>query len=279
MTHRIADISNYQKPDNGDYAGWFKALKAKYNVESVCILLSEGKSWRQPFAGYQAYNAYKTFGNFSAYHFFEGSGKAEAQNFLGALKAIGADKSTVVMLDAETSVKYMTSHVNAFIDTVYDAGYHNIFVYSNESLFGNTIRTIKANKLHHKARIWVANISQVPHIKHDAWQYTWNGNVWGKGVDLDYDDTGLLAKGVADAPKPKPSPFWKTGKVFRVVTDSVRVYKTPELNAVKNNETYNIYFKGTRFDVEGVIAYKGKTRLKTKYGYVSAYKGYVQKYK
>ena len=118
MAYKIADISNYQAPTNGDYRGWYKALKNKYGVSSVCILLSQGTTWHQPYASYQAYHAYKEFGNFSAYHFFEGSGKAEAQNFISALKSVGADKSTVVMIDAETKVNNLTGHINAFIGTI-----------------------------------------------------------------------------------------------------------------------------------------------------------------
>lgn len=274
MEYKIADISNFQAPANGDYAGWLKALKNKYGVSSVSILLSDGTSWHQPVAAYQAYHAYKIFGNFSAYHFFRGSGKAEAQNFLAALKAVGADKTTVVMVDAETRVSNLTGHINAFIDTMYDAGYHNIFVYSMESMFDGSDTGIKVSKLHHSPKIWVANISYKPRMKHDAWQYTWTGNVWGKDVDLDIDYTGLLAKGVQAAPKAE---YWKDGKVFEVITDGVRVYQDVGLS--KDKMTYNWYSKGSHFDVDR-IEYAGSVpRLHNKYGYITANKKYVNKYK
>lgn len=272
MTYKIADVSNFQVPDNRDYDGWFKALKAKYGVHSVSILLSDGTDFRQPFAGYQAYSAYKIFGNFSAYHFFRGSGKAEAQLFLSQLQSIGADKSTVVTVDAETRVGNLTSHINAFIDTVYDAGYHNIFVYSMESMFDNSNDGIQVHNLHHDPKIWVADISHAPRIRHDAWQYTWTGKVWNKDVDLDWDDTGLLAKGVSDKPK---NPFYTKGTVFEVITDKVRVFKDIALK----QPTVNYYEKGSHFAVESVQKYGNTYRLKNKYGYISAYDKYVKKIK
>lgn len=274
MAYRIADISNYQVPSNQNIKGWMKALKAKYDVKSVCILLSQGTTWKQPYASYQAYNAYQVFGNFSAYHFFTGSGHAEASNFLDALKRIGADKSTVVMIDAETKVSNLTSHINAFIDDVYNAGYHNIFVYSMESMFNETSTGIQVKKLHHSPKIWVANISYVPRMKHDAWQYTWTGNVQGLNVDLDWDDTGLLAHG---AKEEKPADeYWTSGKVFEALSD-IRVYG--DVNLSKDKQTPNFYTKGSFFQVES-IEYVGKyPRLKNKYGYMTANKKFVKKYK
>lgn len=272
MAYKIADISNYQAPTNGDYRGWYKALKNKYGVSSVCILLSQGTTWHQPYASYQAYHAYKEFGNFSAYHFFEGSGKAEAQNFISALKSVGADKSTVVMIDAETKVNNLTGHINAFIDTIYDAGYTNIFVYSMESMFNNASNGIQVKNLHHKPKIWVANISYAPRMKHDAWQYTWTGKVWDKSVDLDWDDTGLLAKGVQAAPKPA---FWKSGSEFEVLSAGVRVYADEKLK----QPTENYYTKGSRFTVDKIVMDGGTPRLHNKYGYLSANKKYVKKIK
>lgn len=274
MAYKIADISNYQVPENGDVQGWLKALKNKYGVSSVCILLSEGTDFSQPYAGVQAYHAYKEFGNFSAYHFFKGSGKAEAQFFLQQLKNIGADTSTVVMIDAEVKVNNLTSHINAFIDTVYDAGYHNIFVYSMESMFNSQSNGIQVHNLHHKPKIWVANISYAPSMKHDAWQYTWTGKVQGEDVDLDWDDTGILAHGVKK--ETIADKYWTSGKVFEALTD-VRVYK--DVNLSKDQKTYNYYSKGSHFDVES-IEYAGKyPRLKNKYGYISANKDFVKKYK
>lgn len=272
MREVIADISNYQNSSNNHQ--WLSSLKNKYNAKSVCILTSQGDSWKQPYAGYQAYEAFKVFGNFSCYHFFLGSGKAEAMNFVQALKNIGADKSTVVMIDCETKVPNLTSHINAFIDYVWDAGYKNIFVYSMESYFGSNIII---SQLHHKPKIWVANISYEPKMKYDAWQYTWTGKVLGTDVDLDIDTTGLLSRGIESKPKSTTPEFWKNGKVFIVKSDSIRVYQDETLNNKK--ETYNLYTKGTHFDVEKVIKYKNTYRLKTKYGYTTANKKYVEKYR
>lgn len=274
MAERIADISNYQVPSNGDIKGWLKALKTKYDVKSVCVLLSDGTSWKQPYGAQQVYNAYQVFGNFSAYHYFTGSGHAEAANFIDALKRVGADKSTVVMVDAETRVSNLTSHINAFIDDVYNAGYHNIYVYSMESMFNNNSDGIQVKKLHHSPKIWVANISYRPHMKFDAWQYTWTGKVQGINVDLDLDETGLLAHG----PKVETitDKYYTSGKAFEALTD-VRVYKEPSLQ--KGQETINYYTKGSRFQVDGIV-YEGKyPRLKNKYGYITPNKKYVKKIK
>lgn len=270
MTYRVADISNYQVPNNRNFGQWFKALKAKYGVYSVCILLTDGTNFTNPYDSYQAYHAYKEFGNFSAYHFFRGAGKAEADCFLAELKKVGADKNTVVMLDAEVAVSDMTKHVNAFVDTVYNAGYHNIFVYSMESEFNNANSGIQVKKLHHSPKIWVANISQAPHMKHDAWQYTWTGNVEGIKVDLDYDDSGLLAHGVT---KPQGPSYWKTGQQFAVTSAGVNVYADSQCKTANGN----YYSKGSHFTVDEIV-YDGNTpRLHNKDGYITANKAYVNK--
>lgn len=271
MAQTIADISNYQNPKNMN--SWLKALKSKYDVKSTCILLSAGSNWTQPLAGEQVYNSYNVFGNFSAYHFFYGKGEVEAKHFLDTLKSVGADKNTVVMVDAEVKVPNLTTHVNKFIDVVHDAGYKHVYVYSMASMFSNANNCINVSRLHHHAHVWVADYGVKPHMNFDAWQYTSSGIVQGIHVDLSKDYTGLLAQGHYAISKN----YWKSGKIFKVLSDGVWTYKKKD--CTKDDRTAFYYTKGSYFPVDKIVKYHGITRLYNKYGYITSNKKYVKKIK
>lgn len=271
--NRFADISNWQPATKS----WLQALKNEYNVKSVCVKLTEGTGFFSTPSIAQCYYSYQLFGSFSCYHFFKGNGKAEAKMFLYALQEkIHADKSTVVMIDAETIVPNLTAQINDFIDIIYNAGYHNIYVYSMKSTFNFMNNGIQTGKLHHGAKPWIASIglgnswnNRPVGVK--VWQYTWTGYVQGSPVDLDYDSIGELSKGISKkASKPD---YWPKGSHFQSKSD-LYCYHDAHLKS-RRDVRFN---KGSLF--YATVVMDGKTpRLKTHLGWVTANKAYVNRLK
>ncbi|TPR12790.1 GH25 family lysozyme [Apilactobacillus timberlakei] len=263
--NRFADISNWQPATKS----WLQALKNEYNVKSTCVMITQNIGFFSPTAIAQCYYSYQVFGSFSCYHFFKGNGTAEAHNFLNALQnKIHADKSTVVMIDAETeNIPNLTAHINNFIDVVYNAGYHHIYVYSMGSMFNYRSDGIQTGKLHHGAKPWIASIgrgnswdNRPTGVK--VWQYTWTGNVQGHSVDLDYDSIGELSKGINE--KPKKATYWQKGKLFEAKS-MLSTYSDLHLKSKRAPRF------GAKSCFYADVVKDGKiTRLKTHLGYVSA---------
>lgn len=263
MTKRkFADLSKFQPASKG----FFLDLKNRLNVSGAVIQLSysANPAYDNPNASYQVYNAYKTFGLVSAYHYYMGMPVTEAKHFLSLVKKYGLDTNTLLAIDIEDQSLSgnLTEQVNKFLDVLYDHGYHNLAVYSGNSFFTTRLRIADFK---HKPLIWVASYGTRPSIKHDAWQYTESAQTAYGSVDLSYDTTNKFTT------KPKTVNFVQSGKKFKVI-NHVHLYHQADLKKPLGTQL------GDGSVVHGKIVKHGsKYRVKTLIGYISACKDYIKK--
>lgn len=260
MTTTFVDVSSFQ----GTSLAYFEGLK-KLGITNAIVKATEGDFYTNN--GAQFGNAIKAFDTVGLYHFLHGDPVIEANIFIKTIENWGAEKDTLVVVDVEApdiENKNVTGLTNQWINTVYDAGYHNIMVYANEDWF-NSVLSI--NKLAHRPKIWVAKYSTVkPSVaRYDAWQFT--NNYKGLKVDASYNFNDIFA--TPDKPK-----YWSDGSLFELKT-GLHVYKTLDISD-KNNRRRNYLGKWTRIYGEPVKNGSIYT-LKTDVGYISANKEYVQK--
>lgn len=259
MTTTFVDVSSFQ----GNSQAYFEGLK-KHGVTNAIVKATEGTGYTNN--GAQFGNAIKAFGTVGLYHFLHGEPVAEAKHFISTLESWGATKDTLVVVDVEApdiQSKDVTGLTNQWINTVYDAGYHDIMVYASESWF-NSVLSI--NKLAHKPKIWVAKYSSAkPSVaRYDAWQFT--DNYKGLKVDASYNYNDIFAE--VDKPQ-----YWKDGSLFECKVP-LHVFKT--LDFSKDNRRRVYLGKWTR--IYGEPVKNGSIySLKTAIGYISANKAYVQK--
>lgn len=259
MTTTFVDVSSFQ----GNSQAYFEGLK-KHGVTNAIVKATEGTGYTNN--GAQFGNAIKAFGTVGLYHFLHGEPVAEAKHFISTLESWGATKDTLVVVDVEApdiQSKDVTGLTNQWINTVYDAGYHDIMVYASESWF-NSVLSI--NKLAHKPKIWVAKYSSAkPSVaRYDAWQFT--DNYKGLKVDASYNYNDIFAE--VDKPQ-----YWSDGSLFECKVP-LHVFKT--LDFSKDNRRRVYLGKWTR--IYGEPVKNGSVySLKTAIGYISANKAYVQK--
>lgn len=259
MTTTFVDVSSFQ----GNSQAYFEGLK-KHGVTNAIVKATEGTGYTNN--GAQFGNAIKAFGTVGLYHFLHGEPVAEAKHFISTLESWGATKDTLVVVDVEApdiQSKDVTGLTNQWINTVYDAGYHDIMVYASESWF-NSVLSI--NKLAHKPKIWVAKYSSAkPSVaRYDAWQFT--DNYKGLKVDASYNYNDIFAE--VDKPQ-----YWKDGSLFELKVP-LHVFKT--LDFSKDNRRRVYLGKWTR--IYGEPVKNGSVySLKTAIGYISANKAYLQK--
>ncbi|MDN6576645.1 MAG: autolysin [Lactiplantibacillus plantarum] len=264
MTKKIVDLSSYQ----ADSLAYMKRLK-KWGAKGIMVKLTEGTGYLSPKAGTQITNGFKVFDTIGVYHFFHGRGTAEAQYFLGWVKKMGLDKSTVLAIDVEAPDLpwKTTSQVNVFLRYLVAHGYKNVITYSSGSWF-NAGR-INRSQLVNKA-IWVANygVSQPGVANANAWQYTDNWH----GVDCSYDFDGKLSGKTTKATHKKAS-YWADNGLYEVITSEVNVYGKPALDKANKRRVH--FSKGST--IYGKAVNYGKVyRIKTDVGYISANKDYVK---
>lgn len=269
----FADVSNFQwnkVPSYDEYTKFLKAAKSKYKVKSTCVLLTDGTTFHSPARAEQIKASLEVFKSFSCFHFFRGDPDTEANCFINDLKNMGADKSTVVMIDAEIRYSNLTTKINKFIDKLYDAGYKHIYVYSMASMLDYANDGIQTGKLHHNAKRWIASYGSIQPGGSDVWQFTSNAIANGVAFDLDKDFIGELSNGVKETTsKPKQATYWQYGKWFKAKND-LTIYADADFN----HKTEGLYVPGTKFYVDQVIKPNGDkaefSRFKVDGGYVSA---------
>lgn len=258
MTTTFVDVSSFQ---NGSQQ-YFENLK-KLGVTNAIVKATEGTGYTNN--GTQFGNAIKAYGTVGLYHFLHDEPVAEANHFINTLESWGATKDTLVVVDVEApdiQSKDVTGLTNQWINTVYDAGYHNIMVYASESWF-NSVLSI--NKLAHKPKIWVAKYSvNKPSVaRYDAWQFT--DNYKGLKVDASFNYGDIFAE------EDKPQ-YWSDGSLFEMIADC-HVFHTLDF---KQTPRRTFFPKRTR--VYGTPVKNGSIySIKTAMGYISANKAYVQK--
>lgn len=267
------DVASYQPSSFSFFEG-----KKKLGASFSSIKLTEGTNYLNPKAGAQISNSLKVFGQASVYHFFHGSGVAEAKYFIYWTKKMGLDKTTVMILDVELqSLPYnVTSEINTFIRTLKAYGYNNYVTYASGSWFnsGRINRSSLINK-----NIWVAAYgTDRPGVNNaNAWQFTDNWK--GTHVDASYDFDGSLSGKRYESKhssnkKAKPSYSNKNG-LYEVIGEYVNVYGTLALD--KKNQRRSLYKKGSRIYAKAV-KYGSIYRLKLAGtdNYITANKAYVK---
>lgn len=273
MANKVIDVSSYQPKD----LAFFRTKKsqgAKFGV----IKLTEGLKYLSPSAGSQISNSLKVFGQASVYHFFHGSGLAEARYFLYHVKQMGLDKSTVLAIDVEANDLpwNTTSQVNIFLKYLISKGYKHVITYSSSSWFnaGRINRSQLVDK-----HIWVAayGVSQPGITNANAWQYTDNFH----GADCSYDFDGSLS-GIkySENPSPKKSAskkasYWSDNGLYEVSSKSpVNVYGTLKFeDAHKRRERFE---RGSRVYAKAVKYGNVYRLMLSPDNYITANKNYVK---
>ncbi|MEE8824001.1 MAG: GH25 family lysozyme [Lentilactobacillus sunkii] len=262
MPNIFIDISSWQ---NSSYS-YLKTFKDN-GAKSAMVKLTDGTNYLNPKAGAQISNSLKLFGSVGAYHYFKGSGLAEARYFLSKVKAFGLDKSTVLGIDVEdpSLPYYNTSQINVFLRYLKSAGYTHVTTYGPGSWF--QVGRIKRSALV-DMHVWVAayGVNQPGVASANAWQFTDNWH----GVDASYDYDGLITgKHAADKPE-----YYVTPGLYQVRLKWLPVYNTIDLK--KSEKRYTRYGTGSRFWATPV-KYGKITRLHINgQGYVSSNKFYVK---
>lgn len=178
--------------DIASYQGWmvqsdFDQLK-KNGVKGVCIKLTEGTSYKNPFASNQIAMAKKAGLIISTYHYSHFSSiagaKEEANFYSTRAKELGLPSNTVMVNDAEDGSMYparfdATQTSLAFKDQLSANGYKNVVHYCSESWMNNGSKSyLNPDKLGPK-NFWVAKYLYGKPSKNNlllqenaGWQYT-----------------------------------------------------------------------------------------------------------
>ncbi|HIW71063.1 MAG TPA: autolysin [Candidatus Levilactobacillus faecigallinarum] len=262
MSKIVIDVSGYQ-----DSALSFFKTKKSQGAKSAIVKLTEETTYLNPKAGAQITNAYKTFDSVGAYHYFHGRGTAEAAYFLGWVKKMGLDKSTVLAIDVEDPGLpwATTSQVNVFLKYLISHGYKNVITYGPGSWF--TSGRINRSQLVDK-HIWVAayGVNQPGVANANSWQFS---SAW-HGIDASYDFDGSLS-GTKTKAKPKKASYWSDSGLFEVTAKVIYAYKGTDFKVKRR-----VHFKkGTTFYGDAV-KYGSVYRIKTKMGYFTANKSMVK---
>lgn len=262
MPKLFADVASMQPAT----PAYFKWLKGK-GVQKLVVKVTESLDYVNPSVGDQFANGLHEFGEVALYHFLHNKPIREARYFVEHAKAMGAEKDTLMVVDVESpdvksTKQNVTQNVNDWLDTVYDAGFHNLAVYASESWF-NSVLSI--NYLHHGAKVWVAGYGRKPQVaRMDAWQYT--DSFGGRTQDMSYDYGMFGGKPVSN--------FYKSGNLF-MAKHLLHLYHDKGLTSRR----FPRFGKGTIFYSRGFVKSGSKYRIKTAMGYVTAHKDYVKKIK
>ncbi|WP_231516909.1 glycoside hydrolase family 25 protein, partial [Sporolactobacillus terrae] len=126
-----------------------------------------------------------------AYHMFRGvsesDAREEAQWFIKNLRNVPITGYLFVdveykWLDSDSTK--LTSYVNAFLDELYNAGYHKLGIYTNYYYMKD--RLIESN-LRSGILKWIARYNDILGRDADIWQNTSSGSVPGISGDVDID--------------------------------------------------------------------------------------------
>lgn len=212
MTEKFCDVSSY----NPASRSFFQAM-VNNGVKAVVVKLTQGSkdgdNYTNPKAREQVNTARSVGLRTHFYHYFKGSGEADARNearfFVDTAKSIGCDpKETVMVCDVEDNTltrnkTALTSYVNAFFDEVKKNGFPHVDIYTGSSWARDHLNM---NALIPK-NVWLASYGVNSYVKPDnywatykAWQYAGDPQFYGAQYyngsvcDTNWDYSGFYTK-------------------------------------------------------------------------------------
>ncbi len=236
----------------------FKKIRS-YGVKGVSVKLTEGTSYRNPYAKNQIKNAKEAGLSVSAYHYSwfanTAQAKAEAQYFAKMASELGLPKSTLMINDLEDpelkANKGHTNNAKAFENELNRLGFNRVNHYLG-------LHWINENKINPKElgneKVWVAAYpynptNQQQHTQYGAWQ--WSSKMTFPGVhgvfDISSDYYGSFLENTQSTPLPPQGNYISDG---RYVVVNKKGYSTwSDFNWKFRGKTDDIY--NQKFEARG----------------------------
>lgn len=277
------DVSSYQGAmTQRDY----NTLKAR-GVKGVVVKLTEGTSYRNPYAGQQISMAKKAGMKVSVYHFSRFKNKAqaeaEADYFVQYARQLGLGKDTLMVNDIESgdcNNGYTTQNSVYFaLRLIRTHGIQSVLHYGYQNWFDTGV--LNKNTLGADS-IWMAAYPYSPSANNlwfkgsvEAWQFTStmrlpSGSDYTGYIDGNIDYTGRFTGKSTTKPEVKPEFHRYEAYATILKNDAPRYNKLAPLTKIGtteqlSNHTWKI--KGY-YDVDGVRYYSLYDQEDQWYGYV-----------
>lgn len=239
MTNLFIDVSSYQTDD----VSLFNTVKS-YGVKGCCIKVTEGcqhgTNYVNPKWQKQYNNAQKVGLVTSFYHFAHCNGvkdcECEADFFINQLEKFNIDRSSVLVLDFETST-CTVANCNAFLNHCKKRGWNNLVTYTYRNLFETHLKNRELITTYN----WIADYSNSRPSDCGAWQFT--NNFQNLHLDCSYDYTGFMTTNHKQTTSVKPvanNSIWKTenGTFTLGNNQAIRLRNSPNMNAATISVLY-----------------------------------------
>lgn len=249
------DVASYQSDLSvADYE-----YMKKNGVTGVVVKLTEGTSYKNPFAKSQIENAQKAGLKVSTYHYShfltkEGA-EAEAAYYAAEAKRLNLPSDTVMVNDIEENFNAFSSQNSIFFAVkLKDLGYPTTIHYSYASAFD---RGLLASEMLGAKNLWVAQYPYQPsekhilHEAHSAWQWSSTMRftaIKNKTFDVNMDHTGMFSNRSAieeEVEEIKPVSEKVINK-YATITAKDYVFWN-DLSFKKQNATSTSYFQQTLY--------------------------------
>lgn len=235
----------------------YKIMKS-YGVKGVAVKLTEGTSYKNPYAKNQIKNAEAAGLMVSVYHFSwfesEASARSEANYFANMAQELGLSKSTLMISDLETpELKYKkgvnhTKNSKAFEKQLNALGYSSVNHYLGLHWINEGV--IKPNELGNE-KVWVAAYPYNPtshqyHTQYGAWQ--WSSSMTFPGVHGVYDISSDYVGSYSSNQKlPPQGNYIADGRFVKVNKKGYNTWS--DFNWTYRESSEKIY--GQRFEAKG----------------------------
>lgn len=258
----VIDISSHQENKIN-----FKSLYSQ-GIRGVIVKLTEGTTYKNPYAEVQIANAREAGMVISVYHWLANgdTAVAEANFFMSEANRLGLPKSTVMVCDVEDkklSVDKvdLTNKINVFFTTLKNAGFGNVDIYANTYWLKSRIDTPRLIA----KNIWNANYPSVP-VEPDypcgLWQFTdayrFEDHPFNIDANIDYNGFYTNKQNVPVKPDPTPEQPKPNGGTYIVQSgDSLSVIaqkygmSTSQLASLNGISNPDLIFVGQILKVSG----------------------------
>ena len=194
------DVASYQSDLSVKDYEYMK----KHGVTGVVVKLTEGTSYKNPYAQTQIENAKKAGLKVSTYHYShfltkEGA-EAEAAYYAAEAKRLNLPSNTIMVNDIEENFNaFSTQNSIFFANKLKDLGYPTTMHYSYASAFE---RGLLASEMLGAKNLWIAQYPYQPsdknilHTAHSAWQWSSSmkfTEIKNKTFDVNMDHTGMFS--------------------------------------------------------------------------------------